>query len=401
MRLLLFTGKGGAGKTTVAAATAVHAARCGLRTLVLSADPAHSLGDALAVPLSAVPHLVAPGLYAQQIDVRAQPEKPVDQVQEYLTSVLDQLGVDPLASAELTELPGAQEVLALMEVRDQVREGDWDLVVMDCAPSAETLRLLALPEVLTRYLDRLLPMERRIARIVGLHRTDRTRSGLPIPGDRVVEAAEQFATQLASLDEVLHAAGTSVRLVLTPESVVLSETRRTWTALALHGYCVDEVIANRIIPGAGDPWRESWAAAQERVLADASGCFAPVPLTRLGYAAAEPVGIEALAALAASVHGPPSAQAGAALLEAPDAPGPFAVDRDADGFTLRVPVPLADRADLDLGRRGDDLVVTVSGQRRIVALPSALRRCDVGGAALRDGSLAIRFVPDPAQWRPM
>jgi arsenite-transporting ATPase len=404
VRLVLFTGKGGAGKTTIAAATAVHAARCGLRTLVLSADPAHSLADALGLKLGHTPSEIADGLFAQQVDPRARGERSWEEVQEYLISVLDQLGVDPLASAELTELPGVQEVLSLLEVRDQVRCGEWNLVVMDCAPSAETLRLLSVPEVLTQYLDRLLPMERRIARIVGL-RTDRTRSGLPVPGDRVVEAAELLTKQLASLNDMLRSPQTSVRLVMTPESVVLGETRRTWTALALHGFTVDEVIANRVFSAddsGDDGWRLNWATAQAPILAEAEASFAPIPLRRFAFAAREPIGAAALAELAASVRGMPSARSGEELVAEPRdvlPSEPFGVDADGDGFVLRVPVPLAERSELDLGRRGDDLVVTCSGQRRVVALPSALRRCEVQGASLRDGTLNIRFVPDPQQWR--
>jgi arsenite-transporting ATPase len=408
MRVVLFTGKGGVGKTTTAAATAVHAARCGVKTLVVSADPAHSLADALGVRLRAQPTEVSAGLFGQQVDPRARSERSWREIQEYLVAALAELGVDPLAADELTELPGADEVFSLLEVRDQVQHGPWDLVVVDCAPSAETLRLLAVPEVLTRYVNRLLPMDRRIARIVAVTRRpgwDRKAaggSGLPLPGDGVVEAAERFATELAGVQEVLRSPVTSVRLVLTAESVVLAETRRTWTALAMHGFAVDGVVANRLFDGAStDAWQQGWARSQEQVLSEAENSFAPVPVQRAGYTAAEPVGVEALAELGEVLYGPAVPEAAAALLAPPSLPDPFAVEREDEGFVLRLQLPLADREDLDLGRRGDDLVVTVEGQRRVLALPSALRRCQVTGARLRDGVLSIRFVPDPAQWRPL
>jgi arsenite/tail-anchored protein-transporting ATPase len=419
MRVVLFTGKGGVGKTTTAAATAVHAARCGAKTLVLSADPAHSLADALGVRLGPRPTEVGAGLFGQQVDPRARNERSWREIQEYLVTALDELGVDPLAADELTELPGADEVFSLLEVRDQVRHGPWDLIVVDCAPSAETLRLLAVPEVLTRYVRRLLPMERRIARIVAVARrpgwsrvpADGSAgpagsvgsvgpAGIPLPGDGVVEAAERFAAELAGVQEVLRSPTTSVRLVLTAESVVLAETRRTWTALAMHGFAVDAVVANRLFDGdSDDDWRNGWARSQARVLAEAQLSFAPVPVQRSAYTAAEPIGFEALADLGESLYGPAVPEAVATLLAAPSIPEPFTVDREDDGFVLRLPLPLADRHDLDLGRRGDDLVVTVEGRRRVLALPSALRRCQVNGAQLRDGTLAIRFVPDPDQWR--
>jgi len=406
MRVVLFTGKGGVGKTTTAAATAVHAARCGVKTLVVSADPAHSLADALGVSLEARPTEVSAGLFGQQVDPRARSERSWREIQEYLVVALDELGVDPLAADELTELPGADEVFSLLEVRDQVRHGPWGLVVVDCAPSAETLRLLAVPEVLTRYVRRLLPMERRIARIVGVTRRpgwgSGSAAGMPLPGDGVVEAAERFAAELAGVQEVLRSAATSVRLVLTAESVVLAETRRTWTALAMHGFAVDAVVANRLFDaGSTDAWQQGWARTQAQVLTEAETSFAPVPVQRARYTAAEPVGFAALAELGESLYGPAVPEAAAALLAPPALPDPFVVEREEAGFVLRLTLPLADRKDLDLGRRGDDLVVTVEGRRRVLALPSALRRCQVAGAQLRDGALAIRFVPDPDQWRPM
>jgi arsenite-transporting ATPase len=406
MRVVLFTGKGGVGKTTTAAATAVFAARCGVKTLIISADPAHSLADALGVRLGPQPTEVSAGLFGQQVDPRARTEQSWRGIQDYLVTALDDLGVDPLAADELTELPGADEVFSLLEVRDQVRHGPWDLVVVDCAPSAETLRLLAVPELLTRYLSRLLPMDRRIARIVavarrpGWDRKGAEGSGLPLPGDGVVEAAERFATELAGAQEVLRSPSTSIRLVLTAESVVLAETRRTWTALAMHGFAVDAVIANRLFDGDGaDAWRQGWARSQHQVLSEAESSFAPVPVRRAGYTAVEPVGVAALTELGEALYGPAVPEAAAALLAPPSPPDLFAVERGDDGFVLRLQLPLADRDDLDLGRRGDDLVITVAGRRRVLALPSALRRCQVTGARLHDGVLSVRFVPDPAQWR--
>jgi len=375
-----------------------------LKTLVVSADPAHSLADALGSGLGPQPTEIDAGLFGQQVDPRARSETSWREIQDYLLLALGDLGVDAPAAEELTELPGADEVFSLLEVRDQVRHGPWDLVVVDCAPSADTLRLLALPEVLTRYAGRLLPMERRIARIVAMTRRpgwDRKGPpGTPLPGDGVVEAAERLVTELAGVQEVLRSPSTSIRLVLTPEAVVLAETRRTWTALAMHGYAVDAVIANRVFdPSATDPWQQGWARAQAAVLAEAATSFAPVPLQRARYAAAEPVGPAALAALGESLHGPARPEAAAGLLAAPARVEPFTVRRDGDGFDLRLPVPLATADEVDLARRGDDLVLTVEGRRRVLALPSALRRCRVTGANQRDGVLTVRFVPDPAQWR--
>ncbi len=401
MRLLLLTGKGGVGKTTVAAATAVHAARCGVKTLVLSTDAAHSLADALQVGLGPQPTEVLPGLSAQQVDTRARGERSWRGVQEYLIAVLDALGVDPIAAEELTALPGAEEVLALLEVRDRVLDGRWDLVVVDCAPTAETLRLLALPEALAGALQRLLPMERRVMRALAAGARP-GRAGLPLPRDHVVEGAERLHAELAGVREVLGAPSTSVRLVLTPEAVVLAEARRTWTSLALFGYTVDAVVANRLVPGGGgDAWRAGWARAQAERLAEVEASFAPVPVQRAGYAEREPVGAEALAALGEQLHGPVGPGSAAAMLAAAPRAAQLRVERSGAEFVLVMQLPLAQREAVDLTRRGDDLTLVVGGHRRVVALPSALRRCRVLGASLRAGELRVRFEPDPDLWRPV
>ena len=261
MRVVLFTGKGGVGKTTSAAATAVRAAGDGQRTLVLSTDPAHSLGDALDTLLGPEPTPVAPRLYGLQIDTQRRFEQSWDQIRGYLTTILTQGGLDGVTADELVVLPGAQEVLALLEVREQAMSGDYDVIVVDCAPTAETLRLLALPEALRWYFDRLYPTHRRLARSV---RPLLARGA--IPDDDVFGAVERLHEQLAAVQALLtDPATTSVRLVLTPESVVLAEARRTFTSLALYGFAVDGVIANRLIPGGGDdPWRNAWVSRAGR-----------------------------------------------------------------------------------------------------------------------------------------
>ena len=275
MRVLLFTGKGGVGKTTAAAATAVSAAARGMKTLVMSTDPAHSLADAFGVALGADPTEIETGLAGMQIDAQSSFERSWRQVQSYLMQVLSKAGIDPIEAEELTVLPGADEVLALLAVREQVECGRWDLVVVDCAPTAETLRLLALPDALDWYMRRLWPMERRVVRSLRpvLNRV----AGVPMPTDAVFDAVERLHAELAGVRAVLaDPERTSVRLVLTPEAVVVAEARRTMTTLSLYGYRVDAVIANRIFPG-GDPWRDAWAKAQQAQLADGRGVVRPAP----------------------------------------------------------------------------------------------------------------------------
>lgn len=397
MRVLLFTGKGGVGKTTTAAATAVHAARAGVKSLVLSTDPAHSLADALGVRLDGAdgrPVEIEDGLSAQQVDARARARRWWGDVQDYLLDVLDSAGVDPVAAEELTMLPGAEEVLALLELREQVEHGPWDLVVVDCAPTAETLRLLAMPEALRWAMERVFPAGRLLVRTARpvLGRA----MGVPLPKESVFASVQRLHHELGAVQEMLAARDTSVRLVLTPEAVVVAEARRTLTSLALYGYRVDGVVANRVFPSGDDPWRSAWASRQRGLLAEVEASCAPVPVAHAAYRSEEPVGCDALAALAADLYA-----AEPEPWSRTEQPEPMRVERSGQEFVLVLDLPLAQASDVDLERRGDDLWLLVGRHRRVIALPSALRRCVVVGAAVRHGCLRVRFEPDPALWRPL
>jgi arsenite/tail-anchored protein-transporting ATPase len=395
MRILLFTGKGGVGKTTTSAATAALAASRGSKTLVLSTDPAHSLSDAYAVELGPEPTEIDTGLYGQQVDTQRAFEDSWREVQHYLRDILEQGGVDPLEAEELTVLPGAEEVLALLALREQVANGGWDTIVVDCAPTGETLRLLALPEALRWWMQRMFPAERRVMRTLRPVLTHL--AGLPFPPDAVFNAVDRLSSELAEVRDLLvDPATTSVRLVVTPEAVVVAEARRTLTSLSLYGYRVDGVVANRVFPAADaehDSWRAGWVASQRVQLAEITASFPGLPLWQAAYAASEPVGLEALAALATSAY------AGTDPLALVATPDPLIVEQlTADEFVMSVALPLAERGDVDLVRKGDELVLTVGSHRRTLALPSVLRRCVIDGAALRDGRLRVRFRPDPNVW---
>ncbi|MBC7373166.1 MAG: ArsA family ATPase, partial [Frankiales bacterium] len=288
MRVLLFTGKGGVGKTTVSAATAAAAAARGAKVLVLSTDPAHSLADALGVRLTGEPTEVDTGLYAMQVDTQAAFERTWRDVQGYLLSLLERAGVDALQAEELTVLPGAEEVLALLELSRQVTTGPWDLVVVDCAPTGETLRLLALPEALSWYVERVFPAQRRALKAVRplLSRV----SGPAVPSEQVFDAVERLHRELLAVRVVLTRPETSVRLVLTPEQVVVAEARRTLTSLALYGYRVDALLANRVFPASTEPFVAGWAAAQAEQLAVVRADAGDLPVLVSPYLAGEPVG---------------------------------------------------------------------------------------------------------------
>ncbi len=396
MRVLLFTGKGGVGKTTTAAATAALAAARGRKTLVLSTDTAHSLADAFGVPLRSEPTEVDTGLCAMQVDTQSAFEHSWRDVQGYLRAVLSRAGVAPLQAAELTVLPGAEEVLALLELQAQVASGRWDLVVVDCAPTGETLRLLALPQALQWYVDKVFPAHRRALRAVRplLSRSLLTPSEAPLPTVGVLDAVQRLHDQLSEVRALLTAPTTSVRLVLTPEAVVVAEARRTLTSLALYGYRVDGLVANRVFPtSSGEPFLQGWASAQQVQLAAVRADAAPLPVLESAYRAAEPVGLAALTEVGADLYGATDPAA-----DPEQVPAQLDVQRDGEEYVLSMALPLARREDLDLARSGDELVLTVGGHRRVLALPGLLQRCQVAGAALAAGRLRVRFVPDPDLW---
>ena len=397
MRIILFTGKGGVGKTTTASATALRLADRGVKTLLLSTDSAHSLGDALDAALGSEPTEVVTGLWAAQIDTQRRFEAAWHELQRFLLDILSRGGVDPITAEELTVLPGVEEVLALLAVRDFAVAGNWDVLVVDCAPTAETLRLLALPEALGWYLQKVFPAHRRLARGMRPLATMMGRGDV-IPPDSLFDALLRLSDDLASVRELLaDPEVTSVRLVLTPESVVAAEARRTFTALALYGYCVDLVIANRVFPPGTDAFRRAWVAAQQAQLGELRESFAGLPVRELPYGPAEPVGIEALRSIADSLYGRPPGEDPASTGGRAEL---ISVETAGAEFVLRMWLPLVERAAVDAARAGDDLVVTVSGHRRVLSLPSVLRRCQVVGGELADQQLSVRFRPDPTQWPP-
>jgi arsenite-transporting ATPase len=332
---------------------------------------------------------VAPRLFVQQVDAQLRFEQSWAEIQGYLLSVLEVAGVDPVAAEELTVIPGAEEVLALLELRVHALSDEWDLVVVDCAPTAETLRLLALPEALGWYMTRVFPVERRVVR--ALRPVLSRAAGVPMPGDDVFGAVERLHAELDEVRALLTGPEATVRLVLTPEQVVLAEARRSYTTLSLFGYRVDGVVANRVFPVEdADPWRARWVAAQAGVLAEVEDSFAGLQVWRSEYRSSEPVGLEALGQLAAHVYGDGDP------LVVPPAREPLRITRTTGGAVLHLRLPFVARDDVDLARDGDDLVVTVGSYRRLLTLPAGLARHRVAGARVEDGELQVRFAAERA-----
>jgi arsenite-transporting ATPase len=385
VRVLLFTGKGGVGKTSVAAATALRCADGGLRTLVLSTDPAHSLSDSFDTWIGPRPTAITSTLWAQQLDAQERMEEHWGEIQEYLVEVFNWAGAEGIEAEELSVPPGVDELFSLADIKTHAESGEWDVVIVDCAPTAETIRLLSLPDILEWYMDRIFPMTRRLNRV--LSPVVRRVSSLPVAGDEVFAASRRFFGSLEGVKKVLaDSERTTVRLVVNPERMVIAEARRTFTYLSLFGYRVDAVVANRLLPGdISDPWFEQWKQLQREHLTTIQDSFAPLPVLKAQLAPHELVGIERLRWFAGELY---DATDPTEILHDGD---PLRVEVNAGRYELVQQLPFADHDDLEVGRRGDELLVRIGPYRRAVLLPDSLRRRPVESAALRDGILRITF----------
>jgi arsenite-transporting ATPase len=391
VRILVYTGKGGVGKTSVAAATAVRCAALGYRTVVLSTDLAHSLADSLDVPLGPEPTRVGPNLWAQETDIYNNLQTHWGVVQEWLNAILRWSGeVDSLVADELTVLPGMDELANLLWINRHRESGNYDVIVVDAAPTGETLRLLSFPDVMRWWMQRIFPIQRRA---MGLARPlISTFVDMPLPSEKVYDSVERLFAQLDALHAMLiDPRLTSVRLVLNPEKMVVSEAQRTSTYFHLFGYPMDLVVANRVLPAeVSDPYFAAWKDTQARYLRQVEEGFSPVPIKTVPLFDDEVVGVEALGRMAGALYGdedPSQLYYSGRPQRLESVPG--------DGYRLTIPLPFATRGDVTLRQTGDELFVHVGAHRRHVILPRALVGYRAARAKLDEdsGTLGITFEP--------
>ncbi len=385
MRTILYTGKGGVGKTSVAAATAVRAAELGYRTVVMSTDPAHSLGDSLDMQLSGELKPVMPNLWAQEVDVLRELDLYWATVRDWLVALLRWQGVDQIVADELAVLPGMEELVGLLYITRYHDSGQYDVLIVDCAPTGETLRLLSFPDVARWYMERIFPIEKRLAAAIAP--VMKPILNIPVPDDKVFASMQSLFEEVDKMRRILADPDkSSVRLVMNAEKMVIKETQRTYTYLNLYGYATDVVVCNRIIPErVTDPFFKMWKESQKRYFGMIEEAFSPLPILRAPLMDQEIVGVPALKAFAKAVFGDEDATR---LYYHGQAQEIRKVNQD---YVLSLPLPFVSREQVSLLRAGTDLVIQAGNQRRTINLPRALATLDVAEAKLDDGKLRVTF----------
>jgi arsenite-transporting ATPase len=385
MRIILYSGKGGVGKTSLSAATAVRSASLGHRTLVVSTDAAHSLADALDVPVKATPTPIAPRLDALEIDVNEELAGHWGVIQEWLTRFMTFQGVDEAVAEEMAILPGMEELFSLLRVKRLSESKEYDVVVIDCAPTGETVRMLGVPEILNFYFKRIFPIQKTVLRSV---RPVASRvTSMPLPSDDVLSAVKRVYDELEGMGPLLQdPRQSSIRIVLNPERMVIKESQRLYTYLNLFGFPVDAVVANRVLPPeARSGYLQGWVAIQAGHLTEARRSFDPLPFYEARLFDREMIGLPLLEVFAREVFG--EADPTAVFFQEK----PVEFKKEGRGYALYIRLPFAEKERIQVWTRGEELVVQVDNQRRHVLLPRTLAARRLLGAAFADNRLRVAF----------
>ncbi len=384
-RIIVYTGKGGVGKTSVAAATAALSAQRGYKTIVISTDIAHSLADSFDRPLGSEPVQIAPNLWGQESDVYYNVRKYWGTIQSYISSVFQWRGLDVVVAEEMTILPGMDELSSLLWIGEHYDKGDYDVIVVDAAPTGETLRLLSLPEAGEWWLEHIFPIQRQAVKLAGP--IVRRVVGMPTPDDSVFKAGEELFTRLEHLHEILSDPyRSSVRLVLNLEKMVIKEAQRTFTYFHLFGYPTDLVVVNRVFPGGEGGFLSRWKDAQARYLPVVEESFAPVPVKTVPMFEQEVVGLDMLYRLGDQLFGELDPTTFFYRGR------PYHVERENGDFVLSLELPFTSKEQVKLNRNADELVVQVGSWRRNLILPRVLVGAQTRTAAFEGDTLKIHFT---------
>jgi arsenite-transporting ATPase len=385
MRVILFTGKGGVGKTTLSAATALLCARRGYKTLVISTDAAHSLSDALETPLSNTPQEIFPNLFGQEIDALEQVEKRWGEIKDYLIAFFSSQGIDSIEAEELSVFPGMEELFSLMEIRNYYRSQEFEVIIVDCAPTGDTLRLLSAPEITDWYLKHIFPIGRTAAKAV---RPVANRVlPFPFPEDSVFEAIKNISLQLAEMKEILeNGEKTTIRLIVNPEKMVIKEAQRAYMFFNLFGYTVDLIVVNRLLPPeVEDAYFERWKALHQEYLQMIEEIFSPLPIITLPLYQKEIVGLQSLEMVARALYGEKDP---AALFYHHR---PIEIEKLDGGYSLSIRLPFTEKKDIQLFQKGEELLVRVGSFKRNLLIPRVLLGREIRAARMEGDRLKIFF----------
>ncbi|EFH86913.1 ArsA family ATPase [Ktedonobacter racemifer] len=382
MRIILYLGKGGVGKTTISAATAARSAALGKRTLVVSTDLAHSLADCLGVPLTSEPGEIAPNLWAQEVNVLDEMRRGWGKVQETMTRTLRKQGVDDVMAEELALIPGMDEIVSLVNIYRNAERGNFDVVVIDAAPTGETVRLLSMPDTFQWYVGRLSGMR-------GTLNLARPFLKSLIPTTELLDAVQKLSERVKALREVLSDPTiTSYRPVVNPERMVIKEALRAETYLSLFGYPIDSVVCNRVIqPGDyQDAFLREMYNTQEKLRQQIHTTFAPLPVWEAPYYAQEILGVDELEKLAQVVFGeqdPTAVYHQGAVQE---------IVRKEQGYILRLPLPHVEMSKVIMTKKGDEMIIEIGNFKRDLTLPAILTHHEATSARFANKALEIHFT---------
>lgn len=385
MRIILYTGKGGVGKTSIAAASAVKIAQEGLKTLVVSTDPAHSLGDSLDIKLSPEPTEIRENLWAQEIESVHEVEKGWGKVQQYLTDLFTSKAIKDITTEELTVFPGMEDLLSLLRIFDYYKENAFDVIIIDCAPTGETLALLSFPDMLRWWMDKLFPMKRKAIKVVGP--VVGPILGVPMPSDGVLGEIEKIYNQLDEMRQILsNREITSIRIVVNPEKMVIKEAQRSFTYLNLYNFNVDAVIVNKVIPfEVVDDHFKEWKKIQKKYNELIIDSFSPVPIYYAPLFESELVGLNMLERMGKEVF-PNESPAQIKYNNRTQV-----VTKENNEYTLSIYMPFVEKNDLSLSQKGDEVIIKAGNVKRNITLPRTLMNFSIIGAKFSDDILNIRF----------
>ncbi len=385
MRIILYTGKGGVGKTCIAAATACQLAASGKKVMVISTDQAHSLGDALDYKLGPKPSEVSKGLYAMEIDAISECERAWGSIKDYLHQMMVSKNGESLEAEELLVFPGFEELTALFKIKDIYEEGLYDVLIVDCAPTGETLSLLKFPEMFGGWINQMLPMKRKAMKVAGPAVSKIMK--IPMPKDTIFDEVEVLMEKMNTLRELLWDKDiVSIRIVTTPEKIVIKEAKRNFSFLHLFNYNVDAIIINRIYPKESmSGYFHQWMKNQEEALKDIRESFAGVPIFYLELLKHELRTINRLTVVASTLYGEYNPED---ILFKETI---FTVEQEGDTEVFKISLPFFELKDMDLLQKGDELTLIIKNERRSFILPAKLKNKEVQGAKYEEGLLKLNF----------